>query len=149
MKKTLGLAVFVAATAASSAMAAATFYETPQFGGRPLSVDGVIPDFRDYDYNDRAMSLVVDGSPLVVCEHINFGGNCQVFNPGAYPHLGAWSHQISSVRPADYRAQYIDRRHEQHYYDRRVHNRHDHDGQSSWSRRHWDYAPNGYYRRDY
>ena len=83
MRKLLLRFVFVAgAVAATSAMAAVTFFETPNFGGQPLTVDGAIADFRAYDFNDRAMSLLVDGAPVEVCVDINFGGNCQVFNPG-------------------------------------------------------------------
>ena len=165
MKKMFQRIFFVAATvAASSAMAAATFYETPDFGGQPLSVDGVIPDFRAYDYNDRAMSVVVEGAPVQVCWDINFGGNCQVFNPGYYRHLGVWSHQISSVRPAYNRGGYADRRHEhRHYeqrgyeqggyeqrgYDQRDYDRREYDQQTRWRRNSWDYGPNETYRRSY
>ena len=103
MKKILQCAALVsAAMAAGSAMAAVTFYEADDFIGQPLSVNGVISDFRAYNYNDRAMSMVVEGSPVEVCADINFSGQCQVFTPGRYPSLLGlgWTHTISSVRPA-------------------------------------------------
>ena len=99
MKKLLPNLVFVAATAAAgTAMAGVTFFEIEKFDGRPVRVDGVIPDLRAYGYNDRARSMVVD-SPVEVCAEINFRGLCQVFNPGEYPELGSWVAAISSVRP--------------------------------------------------
>ncbi len=103
MKKILQCAVLVsAAMAAGSAMAAVTFYEADDFLGQPFAANGAIPDFRAYNYNDRAMSMVVEGSPVEVCADINFSGQCQVFTPGRYPSLIGlgWTHTISSVRPA-------------------------------------------------
>lgn len=100
MKKLLKHLVFLTATvAAGSAMAAGTFYDTEGFGGQPIRLDGVVPDFRYHDYNDRAVALVVEGVAIEVCSDINFGGNCQVFAPGSYPSLGGWSRTISSMRP--------------------------------------------------
>lgn len=155
MKKMNQLILFVAVSvAASSAMAAATFYETPNFGGQPLSVESVVPDFRAFDYNDRAMSLVVEGAPIEVCWDINFGGNCQVFHPGYYRHLGIWSHQISSVRPAYDRGGYAYRRHQHRHYEQdgyeqsgyepRGYNQRDYDQQTRWRRN-----SNDFYRRSY
>ena len=101
MRKLIGSFIFAtSALAATSAMAAVTLFEGPHFAGQPLTVNGGVSDFRAYDYNDRAMSMIVEGAPVIVCEHVNFSGNCQVFNPGQYPHLGVWAHTISSVRPA-------------------------------------------------
>ena len=105
MKKLLQHLVFVTATvAAGSAMAGVTFWEADNFVGRPFSANGAVPDFRAYNFNDRAMSMVVEGSPVEACSDINFGGQCQVFVPGEYPSLlqHGWTHTISSVRPAGY-----------------------------------------------
>jgi hypothetical protein len=107
MKKLLSGIVFAAATlAAGSATAGVTFFEREGFQGMPLSTNGVIPDFRAYDFNDRTMSMVVQGAPVEVCVDIHFGGNCQVFAAGEYPSLIGlgWAGAISSVRPADGRA---------------------------------------------
>ncbi len=97
--------VFAGATlAAGASMAGVTFYDGEGFQGMPLSTNGVIADFREYDFNDRARSMVVQGAPVEVCVDIHFSGNCQVFSAGQYPSLGAigW-HNISSVRPANER----------------------------------------------
>ena len=150
MRKLLQRFVFAAAAVAtSSAMAAVTFYETPNFGGQPLTADGAISDFRAYDFNDRAMSLVVDGAPVEVCEHINFGGNCQVFNPGQYPALGIWSHTISSVRQAYYDRHYPRYGYNQRYYERHGYYPGGHDQRPQWARDHWAHDPHDYYRGGY
>ena len=104
--------------AASTAMAGVTFYEGEDFRGQPFAANGTIPDFRAHDFNDRAMSLIVEGAPVEVCADINFGGNCQVFKPGRYPALGVWAHDISSVRPAYYGRE--ERGYDQRDRDRRV-----------------------------
>jgi hypothetical protein len=116
MKKLLQGIVFAAATlAAGTSMAGVTFFEGENFQGMPLSTNGVIPDFRAYDFNDRTMSMVVQGAPVEVCVDIHFSGNCQVFAAGQYPSLIGlgWAGAISSVRPADGRA------YSQGRYDRR------------------------------
>jgi Beta/Gamma crystallin len=119
LKRPLQYAAFATLTlAVSTAMAGVTFYEAEGFRGQPLTANGTISDFRDYDFNDRAMSLVVEGAPVEVCADINFGGNCQVFKPGRYPALGVWAHDISSVRPASYGRE--ERGYDQRDRDRRV-----------------------------
>ena len=103
MKKLLQPLLFATATlAAGTALAGVTFYEADNFVGRPFTANGPVADFRAYDYNDRAMSMVVEGSAVEACSDINFGGQCQVFIPGTYPSLldMGWTHTISSVRPA-------------------------------------------------
>lgn len=101
MKEFLRPLVLVAATlAATSTMAGVTFYESENFAGRQMSFDGVVPNFVDRGYNDRARSAVVEGGAVEVCVDINFSGGCTVLQPGRYPTLGNLSGQISSVRPA-------------------------------------------------
>jgi len=135
MKKLVQRLLFATATlAASNAMAAVTFFEGEGFRGEPLAVNGVVPDFRAYDFNDRAMSLVVEGTPVEVCADVNFGGNCQVFNPGSYPVLGVWAHTISSVRPAYYSYGGYRRGYQRGYHR----DDHDRDGYAQWGRDRWD-----------
>lgn len=94
------LSIFALTCAASSAMAGVTFYEAENFGGRPMEMNGTVPNFLERGFNDRARSAVVEGAPVEVCMDINFNGGCTVMNPGRYPTLGNLSGQISSVRPA-------------------------------------------------
>jgi hypothetical protein len=101
MKKHLlgGLILGIAALTASPAFAGATFFEGENFQGRQFRADGPVPNFVDRGWNDRAMSVIVDGAPVEVCMDINFFGGCTVMNPGRYPNLGQLAQQISSVRP--------------------------------------------------
>ncbi len=55
----LGLTV----VAAGSAMADVTFYESENFGGRQISGNQSMPNFRALDFNDRARSAIVEGGP--------------------------------------------------------------------------------------
>src|SRR5687767_8500481 len=116
MSRLLKRLLFLAATLATgTAMASVTFYEGEGFQGQPLSINRSASDFRAYDYNDRARSMVVHGTPVEVCVDIHYGGGCQVFDPGSYDTLGQWRDTISSVRPAP--AQY-GRYRDRNYYDR-------------------------------
>lgn len=100
MKNLLRPVAFAAATLlAGTAMASVTFYETEDFGGRRMTMDGVVPNFADRGFNDRALSAVVEGAPVEVCVDSNFNGPCTILNPGRYPTLGNMGNQISSVRP--------------------------------------------------
>ena len=94
------LSIFALTCAASSAMAGVTFYEAENFGGRPIDMNGTVPNFVERGFNDRARSAIVEGAPVEVCMDINFNGGCTVLKPGRYPTLGNLGGQISSVRPA-------------------------------------------------
>lgn len=126
------LALASALFATGTAMAGVTFYEGEGFQGRPLSINNSAGDFRAFDYNDRARSMIVSGSPVEVCVDIHYGGGCQVFNPGRYETLGQWTDTISSVRPATFASSrgyrnynYDDRRYDRgyDYRDNRDYNR--------------------------
>jgi hypothetical protein len=98
-KFTRSLSIFALTCAASSAMAGVTFYDAENFRGRPVDMNGVVPNFVERGFNDRARSAVVEGAPVEVCMDINFNGGCTVLQPGRYPTLGNLGGQISSVRP--------------------------------------------------
>ncbi len=93
------LALVAATLAATTAMAGVTFFETENFGGRNMTMEGTVPNFVDRGFNDRALSAIVEGTPVEVCFDINFNGGCTVLNPGRYPTLGNLGNQISSTRP--------------------------------------------------
>ena len=110
MKLLRPLSLVAATLAASTAMASVTFYETENFGGGSVTMDGTVPSFVERGFNDRALSAVVDGAPVEVCIDINFGGGCTVLNPGRYPTLGNLARQISSMRTVrDQRGGYAQR----------------------------------------
>jgi hypothetical protein len=80
-------------------MADVTFYESENFGGRHISGNQSMPNFRALDFNDRARSAIVAGSPWEVCVGTKFDNDCTILQPGRYPTLGKWSNKISSARP--------------------------------------------------
>lgn len=90
----------ITVVAAGSAMAGVTFYESENFGGRQISGDQSMPNFRALDFNDRARSAIVEGGPWEICVGTKFDNDCAVLQPGRYPALGEWSKKISSARPA-------------------------------------------------
>ena len=86
---------------AGGAMANVTFYESENFGGRQISGNQPMPNFRALDFNDRARSAIVDGGSWEVCVGTGFDNGCTVLQPGRYPTLGDWSKRISSARPTE------------------------------------------------
>lgn len=89
-------------TLAAPAFAQITFYEHEGFRGRVHTTQGALDNFRGWDFNDRASSVVVDAGRWEVCEGVGFSGRCAVLRPGAYDRLGAMglNDRLSSVRPA-------------------------------------------------
>src|SRR5258706_3515330 len=60
MKSRILIAAALLATAGLAAQAAEmTLYENPGFGGRQLTLRGVMPDINSFGFNDRASSLLV------------------------------------------------------------------------------------------
>jgi hypothetical protein len=97
------LIIGITVVAAGSAMANVTFYESENFGGRQISGNQSMPNFRALDFNDRARSAIVEGGPWEICVGTQFDNECAVLQPGRYPTLGEWSKRISSARPTDAR----------------------------------------------
>ncbi len=70
-----------------------------EFGGERIVVqEDQLNSLSGRGFNDRAKSVVVRSGRWQVCMHDNFGGECAVYGPGKYPHLGRMSRQISSIR---------------------------------------------------
>lgn len=68
------------------------------FGGRRAELPGDVRKLDDYDFNDRAGSVIINEGRWELCEHANFGGRCITLNPGRYDHLDDMNNRISSVR---------------------------------------------------
>lgn len=75
-----------------------TLYADANFVGDALQLTGATPDLRDYDFNDLASSLRVQG-PWYVCTDINYRGECSSVS-GAFNLSSKWNNKISSARPA-------------------------------------------------
>lgn len=86
---------------ASSAFAEITFYENDGFGGRTfVAPQNRVRNFERQGFNDRASSVIVNGSRWEICEDVAFGGRCTVLRPGQYPSLREldWNDRVSSAR---------------------------------------------------
>lgn len=80
---------------------ALTLYSAPNFGGQPFVTQGEITNL-PRDYNDRAMSLRIEGRiPWQVCTDSDFHGRCQVFDRDVEDlRRFGLDGQITSMRPA-------------------------------------------------
>lgn len=77
-----------------------TVFEDSNFRGRSASFRNDTPDVgRAGGLNDRISSLrIARGEFWEACQHINYGGRCQVFS-GTESNLGnGWNDEISSLR---------------------------------------------------
>ena len=77
-----------------------TFYEGEGFTGRSFTTDKLVNNLARNQFNDRASSVVVLGSPWEVCDKNKFRGRCVVLRPGQYPSMRAMglNDRVSSVR---------------------------------------------------
>jgi len=101
MKNTLSAAFLLAASIfgqAASAGELVLFSHEDFRGQRVVIAAGAANDFRDFDFNDRASSLVVRSGTWELCEHKNFQGACAVFQRGEYPNLRQFNNAFSSAR---------------------------------------------------
>jgi hypothetical protein len=108
----LGLAalpVLADAAFARAAWADIQVFEDVNFRGRSVRVGGVVPDLRNYGFNDRISSIRVFDGAWEVCEHANFQGRCYVIDRDIL-NLGQlrMAGQISSIRPVNRRGGYRD-----------------------------------------
>ena len=100
LPRALAAAALVAV--AGHASAAITLFGHDNFHGPRVTLDRPAPDFREFDFNDRASSVIVDGEPWEVCQDVGFRNRCAILMPGSYPSLAAvgLGDQLSSARPA-------------------------------------------------
>ncbi|MGC3980066.1 MAG: beta/gamma crystallin family protein [Steroidobacteraceae bacterium] len=112
MKRMQTMVVVMATLVSIPAMAARiTFYESEDFHGRVFSTEREVNDLRNYGFNDRASSVIVDSGEWLVCEDIRYGGQCAVLRPGSYDSLRRMgvNNRISSVQRISSRGGYDDR----------------------------------------
>ncbi len=100
LPRALALATLVAA--AGQACAAITLFSHEDFHGRRVTLTDPAPNFGQFNFNDRASSVVVEGEPWEVCQDIGFRNRCAILVPGNYPNLAAvgLGDTLSSARPA-------------------------------------------------
>ncbi|NGZ87734.1 beta/gamma crystallin family protein [Duganella aceris] len=68
------------------------------FGGRRAELHNDVRKLDDYDFNDRAGSVIVNEGEWELCEHAEFRGHCIVLRPGRYEFLDDMNNRISSLR---------------------------------------------------
>lgn len=78
-----------------------TLYADEDFEGATVTFDRGLASLREVSLNDKASSVVVQGSPWEVCEHDEFRGRCVVLRPGGYRSLREMNlnDRLSSARP--------------------------------------------------
>ena len=105
----LGVGVSVAQPRRGGAI---TVSDDVNFQGPTMTFRSDVPDLRDFQFNDRISSLVVDpGDSWEVCEDTNYGGRCLVVT-GAERDLRTrgLNDVISSMRRVQVREDRGDRR---------------------------------------
>ena len=84
--RALALAALVAA--AGQASAAITLFGATTSTARASRSTQPAPDFREFNFNDRASSVIVDGEPWEVCQDIGFRNRCADPRAGQLPQPG-------------------------------------------------------------
>ncbi len=68
------------------------------FRGARLPVRRDVRTLAEFDFNDRAGSIIVHNGKWEFCKHADFGGQCVMYGPGRYASLGGMNNGISSLR---------------------------------------------------
>lgn len=105
LKSAIGVSALILATQATAQI---TFYEGEGFRGRAFTTDNPVSNLKNYKFNDRASSVVVDRGRWEVCEDARFKGRCVVLRRGSYDSLHElrMESRISSARPVNNRGRY-------------------------------------------
>lgn len=98
MKRLLAAAAVLATLTHAAFAGEVTLFADSDFNGQRVTIDRDAPNLRDFDFNDRASSVVVTSGKWLLCEHANFGGRCAEFGPGEYRQLPGFNDAVSSVR---------------------------------------------------
>ena len=101
MKRLLAAAAVLATLTHAAFAGDLTLFSDSNFRGQRVTIDRDAPNLSDFDFNDRASSVVVGSGRWLLCEHANFGGRCAEFGPGEYRELPGFNDAISSARQID------------------------------------------------
>lgn len=76
-----------------------TLYDTVEYSGRSIVIDGDAPDLRWVNFNDLTTSMRVNGGQWEVCLEPNYRGTCQVID-SSLPNMTQWAfnNRITSIR---------------------------------------------------
>ena len=101
MKRLLAAAAVLATFTHAAFAGELTLFSDSNFRGQRVTIDRDASNLGDFDFNDRASSVVVGSGRWLLCEHANFGGRCAEFGPGEYRELPGFNDAISSARQID------------------------------------------------
>jgi hypothetical protein len=101
MKRLLAAAAVLATFTHAAFAGELTLFSDSNFRGQRMTIDRDASNLSDFDFNDRASSVVVSSGTWLLCEHANFGGRCAEFGPGEYRELPGFNDAISSARQID------------------------------------------------
>jgi hypothetical protein len=101
MKRLLAAAAVLATFTHAAFAGELTLFSDSNFRGQRVTIDRDAPNLGDFDFNDRASSVVIGSGTWLLCEHANFGGRCAEFGPGEYRELPGFNDAISSARQID------------------------------------------------
>jgi hypothetical protein len=101
MKRLLAAAAVLATFTHAAFAGELTLFSDSNFRGQRVTIDRDAANLGDYNFNDRASSVVVGSGTWLLCEHANFGGRCAEFGPGEYRELPGFNDAISSARQVD------------------------------------------------
>ncbi|MES2149041.1 MAG: beta/gamma crystallin-related protein [Pseudomonadota bacterium] len=73
-------------------------FSSPDFSGVRVPVTRDSRTLRELDFNDRIGSIIVHAGRWEFCEHADYRGQCVIYGPGRYTHLGSMNNAISSLR---------------------------------------------------
>lgn len=76
-------------------------YARSDMKGPGLPVNRDVRDLVSINYNDQASSVVVNEGTWELCEDSQYGGRCEVMEPGNYAFLDKLDKRISSIRRLD------------------------------------------------
>jgi hypothetical protein len=101
MKRLLAAAAVLATFTHAAFAGDMTLFSDSNFRGNRVTIDRDAPNLGDFNFNDRASSVVVNSGKWLLCEHANFGGRCAEFGPGEYRELPGFNDAVSSARQID------------------------------------------------
>ncbi|KGF79923.1 hypothetical protein IA69_21085 [Massilia sp. JS1662] len=101
MKRLLAAAAVLATFTHAAFAGELTLFSDSNFRGQRVTIDRDAASLGDFNFNDRASSVVIRSGTWLLCEHANFGGRCEELGPGEYRELPGFNDAISSARQLD------------------------------------------------
>lgn len=74
-------------------------YDSPDGGGRALTVNGAMDSLEAQGFNDAAQSIWIRRGEWQLCEHNAYQGACLTLGPGRHNLNGNTGRRLSSIRP--------------------------------------------------